>query len=265
MIKTIVALLLLTVTVEASEIRVIAGTSLIEDIVADLTDKGAEIVTIIAGSSCPGHEGNKTTDFVFAAKADLLIIHTSQQKMSQVTGLVKAVDSKRLKVKVISPGGSWLIPDVQIRATKDIQMVLSEAFPDQADLFKERANRRIAKVQSAGADAKKRLMNANGEVASSSILREFVLWAGFAVVESFGRAEDLTPREIAQSIERLRGKPLAGVVDNYQSGADVGLPLSLELKVPHVVLSSYPGFNDETLDYFTLLNYNVRQLETLVK
>jgi zinc transport system substrate-binding protein len=50
------------------------------------------------------------------------------------------------------------------------------------------------------------------------------------------------------------------VVDNYQSGAEAGLPLALELDVPHAVLSNFPGSSEDVPDYFSLLRHNVDQL-----
>ena len=64
-----------TAAFAAEPLRVVAGTSLITDIVNDLTAGDSEVLTIIQGSSCPGHENAKTQDFVFAAKADLVLIH----------------------------------------------------------------------------------------------------------------------------------------------------------------------------------------------
>ncbi|MCL1926605.1 MAG: hypothetical protein FWF95_05655, partial [Syntrophorhabdaceae bacterium] len=74
---------------QAKTLKVIAGTSLIEDIVYDLSGGQAEVVTIIKGSSCPGHETVKTTDFVFAAKADIILVHSFQQKMPWLADMLK--------------------------------------------------------------------------------------------------------------------------------------------------------------------------------
>jgi len=89
------ALLLLCCSIpnaQAAPLKVIAGTSLIEDIVRDLTGGDAEIITIIQGSSCPGHENIRTTDFVFAAKADIVLLHSFQKDLPQITSMLDAVN-----------------------------------------------------------------------------------------------------------------------------------------------------------------------------
>jgi len=84
-------------------------------------------------------------------------------------------------------------------------------------------------------------------------------------VRTFGRAEDINARELAEILNAVKNIPVAGVVDNYQSGPDAGLPLALELGVAHVVLSNFPGSSDDAPDYFSLLMHNVRQLQALAK
>ena len=261
----IIMLITIPFYAQAEGLKVIAGTSLIEDIVKDLSGGNAEIITIIPGSSCPGHEGSKTTDFVFAAKADLLIIHPFQQNMPQVKGLIDSVKNENLRLELISPSGSWLIPEVQIRATNDILAVLSKLRPEEAVFFNERAGRRIVAIEKAGAESLAKLSEAKGTgLVVSSMLSEFISWAGFEVVESYGRAEEMTPKDVARIIDRIKGK-VHGVADNYQSGADVGLPFAYELKIPQVVLSNFPGSTDKDTDYVSLLRYNTDQLMKLVK
>ena len=92
---------------------------------------------------------------------------------------------------------------------------------------------------------------------------EFVKWAGFDVIRSFGRAEDVNARGLAEILSAVKDSPVAGVVDNYQSGPDAGLPLALELGVTHVVLSNFPGSSNDAPDYFSLLRRNVAQLQTI--
>lgn len=243
--------------------KVIAGTSLIEDIVLDLTDNRAEVITVIKGSSCPGHETVKTTDFVFAAKADLILVHSFQRNMPWLTGMVEAVKNERLVV--LAPKGSWLIPEVQKQAVHDVAAALSEAFPEDADAIGQRAQERIARIDALEEEIKAMLAPVKGKAVAVAFMQsEFVVWAGFDVLRTFGRDEDLNPRGMALIIDDLRGKQLDGIVDNYQSGGETGLPLALELRVPHVVLSNFPGSCEDDPDYFSLLRHNATQLLRLV-
>ncbi|MDR0439777.1 MAG: metal ABC transporter substrate-binding protein [Candidatus Accumulibacter sp.] len=250
-----------TVSVYAKTVKVIAGTSLIEDIVLDLGGDRTEVITIIKGSSCPGHETVKTTDFVFAAQADMILVHSFQQKMPWLTGMLEAMKNRNPRLVVLEPKGSWLIPEIQKNAVLDIAKALFQIFPDDAKLIDERARKRLTQIDAIDMEIRTRLTSVKGKaVAVADMQSEFVAWAGLEVLRTYGRNEDMHTREIAHLVDDLRDRSLAGVVDNYQSGSDAGLPLAMELKIPHVVLSNFPGSSDDAHDYFSLLRHNADQL-----
>lgn len=253
-----------TAAFAAEPLRVVAGTSLITDIVNDLTAGDSEVLTIIQGSSCPGHENAKTHDFVFAAKADLVLIHPFQRHMLQVTAMLDAVDNASLKLVVISPKGSWIIPEIQKQATLEIADALCAAAPQKTEAIQQRKRLRIEKIAQAEQECREHLKAvADKSVIAAAMQAEFVQWAGFNVLRSFRRVEEINARELASIMSDVKGKGVCGVIDNYQSGMDAGLPLALELNAPHVVLSNFPGSSDDVPDYFSLLQANVTQLSKL--
>lgn len=246
---------------QAVPLKIIAGTSLIEDIVRDLTDGRAEIVTLLPGSSCPGHENARTTDFVFAAQADLAFVHSFQRKMPQLAGMMDAVQNNKLRLVILEPKGSWLIPEVQKQAVLEIARALAEAAPASAGAIAARAEKRLALVGEAAVETLRKLAPLRGKpVAVANMQAEFVTWAGLDVVQKYTRAEEMNAKDLARMVDALRGRNLAGVIDNYQSGSEAGLPLATELKIPHLVLSNFPGSGDDVPDYFSLLRHNVNQL-----
>ena len=250
----------------ADVVRVVAGTSLISDIVADLTQNRCEILTLNQGSSCPGHENASTGDYVFAARANLLLIHPFQRNLQQVSAMLAAVDNPKLKVAEVSPRNSWLIPQVQKQAVNEIAAALEVIAPELAPAIRLRARQRMQRIDAAETQCRELLAPLHGKrVIAATMQAEFASWAGLEVVRTFGRAEDINARELAEILNAVKNIPVAGVVDNYQSGPDAGLPLALELGVAHVVLSNFPGSSDDAPDYFSLLMYNVRQLQALAK
>ncbi|MDR2054270.1 MAG: zinc ABC transporter substrate-binding protein [Desulfovibrio sp.] len=250
---------------EARALKIVAGTSLIEDIVRDLTDGRAEMITLVAGSSCPGHDSANPADFVFAAKADAILVHAFQRNMPQTAGLLESAGGG-MRLEIIDARGSWLVPEVQRKATRDVAEVLARLSPETAPDIGKRAETRLAGIARAEAEALSRLAALkNTPVAAADTQAEFVRWAGFSVPETYRRSEEMTPGDVANLVDALRGRRIAGVVDNFQSGADAGLPLALELKVPHVVLSNFPGSSEDAPDYFSLLRRNVNQLAGLAR
>jgi len=255
-----------TASQAADAVRVVAGTSLISDIVADLTQNRCEILTLNQGSSCPGHENASTGDYVFAARANLLLIHPFQRNLQQVSAMLAAVDNPKLKVAEVSPRNSWLIPQVQKQAVNEIAAALEVIAPELAPAIRLRARQRMQHIDAAETQCRELLAPLQGKrVIAATMQAEFASWAGLEVVRTFGRAEDINARELAEILNAVKNIQVAGVVDNYQSGPDAGLPLALELGVAHVVLSNFPGSSDDAPDYFSLLMHNVRQLQALPK
>jgi zinc transport system substrate-binding protein len=250
----------------ARPLKIVAGTSLIEDVVLDLTDGQAKVQTLIPGSSCPGHNDVKTSDFVFMADADLVLLHPFQRTMPQVAAMVEAVHKASARIIIIDGKGSWLIPENQKRAARDIAAILIAAAPERTRGINARLERRLGNIEQAETASLAKLASLkNIPVVACAMQAEFLRWAGLDVVETYNRAEEMTPRDVANLIDLTRGRGVAGVVDNYQSGARAGLPLALELKTMHLVLSNFPGSSDDAPDYVSLLRHNVRQLARLAR
>ena len=245
-------------------LKVLAGTSLIEDIVTDLTGGRAEIVTLLPGSSCPGHNDVKAADLLFAAKADAVIIHSFQLELPQIRNAMDSAKRPDFPLTVPRVEGSWLVPGVQKEAVRIIAEALSVARPAEAGLIRERAERRLEAVDRLEKESLARLAQVKGRlVAASAMQAQFVRWAGLETLAEYPRAEEMHTRRVAELVVEAREGRLAGVVDNLQSGPEAGLPLARELKVPHLVLSNFPGYAAEAPDYFSLVRINVAKLAGL--
>lgn len=245
-------------------LKVLAGTSLVEDIVRDLTDGRAEILTLIPGASCPGHNDLKAVDLLFAAKADLVVIHSFQEDMTQLQSLMSAVKRPDLAPIVIPVEGSWLVPEAQKEAASAIAEALIRARPDMAEMIRDKTRLRLVAVDRLAEESLAALAPLRGRpVAVSERQSELVKWAGLEVAAEYGRAEEMSARQVAGLVEALRGRGLAAVIDNLQSGPEAGLPLARELGAPHLVLSNFSGHSPEAADYFGLVRLNVSQLSKL--
>lgn len=164
----------------AGPVKLIAGTSLITDVLQDLCGGNAEILTLVQGSSCPGHEDVKTGDFVFASHADLIVLHAWQERMPQFTTMLKSIERPDLRKVLLTETGSWLVPDNQREASRQAAAALEKAFPEKAGDVRARLAKRLARIDAAEAEAGKKLAPAKGRaVIAAQMQAEFVRWAGF--------------------------------------------------------------------------------------
>ena len=146
----------------AGPVKLIAGTSLITDVLQDLCGGNAEILTLVQGSSCPGHEDVKTGDFVFASHADLIVLHAWQERMPQFTTMLKSIERPDLRKVLLTETGSWLVPDNQREASRQAAAALEKAFPEKAGDVRARLAKRLARIDAAEAEAGKKLAPAKG-------------------------------------------------------------------------------------------------------
>ena len=247
-------------------LRIVAGTSLIEDVVRDLAGEETEIVVLIPGSSCPGHNDIKARDVVFAANADAIVLHAFQTHLPPVRSMLEKAAKPTVQKAIIDVEGNWVAPPVQREATLWIGEVLKKACPTRSAAITRRTERRLARLVDAETQAKTTLAPVQGyPVLASRMQVDFLAWAGIHVVESFGRVESMTPHDMAILARQGKEKGISGVIDNLQSGADAGRPIAEELNVPHVVLSNFPKSGTGTDDYFGLLSYNVNALSVLAR
>jgi zinc transport system substrate-binding protein len=84
---------------------------------------------------------------------------------------------------------------------------------------------------------------------------------GFTVIAQYGRQESISARELVRLLETGRSQEAVMVVDNYQSGPDVGKGIAASLGIPHVVLTNFPS----EAGYLATLAENVGAVLTALK
>jgi ABC-type Zn uptake system ZnuABC Zn-binding protein ZnuA len=227
----------------AARLKIVATTSLIAEIVADVGGDVVEIATLIPPASCPGHFDIKPNDMKLLAEARLFFLHSWQGRTFS-DGIIRAAGSHTLKKAVLDVPGNWMAPPVQVSATKRIAAVLADADPARAHAYRSAAARRSNEVLKIDAAQTQRLAQANVRdirVLANDMQADFVRWAGFQVVGVFGRGEDMSPREVEDAIRLGREQAVRLVVDNLQSGKQAGIGIAKEIGSAQVTLSNFPG------------------------
>ncbi len=247
---------------KSDERSYVLGSTLLEDIVSDLTAGRAKTRLLISGSACPGHTDVKASDLVFAANAQGIYVHPRQMTLPSLTQLFAAKEQLRTRTHGIGVSGSWLIPDVQIQASRAVAKTLVQGeTSDFSDAVYGRLQKRIERIKdfSEGLDSVRTRFHGK-PVVSALMQKDFVSWCGFSIAATFGGAESMNPKILAETIALARKRRVIGVVENLQSGKEAGLPIAEELKIPRAILSNFPGSDDNVPDYFSLVRENIRQL-----
>jgi len=219
------------------KIRIVATTSLIENIVEKIGKDKVAITTIVPAGMCPGHFDVKSEEIKEIRNARVVIIHGWEKWIEK---LIKSTKNN-LPIRTVKIEENWMLPDVQIRAAKEITKILSEINPRKREWYEKNLIAYEKEIQSLIKKIEKvKKDSSNVKVICASQQEEFLKWLGFKVVAAYGRPEELTPREIIGIIKKAKSENVAMVVDNLQSGADAGLLIAREIGISHIMLTNFP-------------------------
>jgi len=240
---------------------IMTGNSLIAEVTQDLADGKLEVRNLIPPGMCPGHYDVKPSDVETLANSKVLLIHNWQENMKNITGLVEAADNPELIIKVIDVPDTPMVPDVQAEAIDKIAQALSEIDPANSAYYQQKAEQRKQAVLAKGEEIQGRLKEAKvseAKVICSDMQAGFVNWAGFDVVATYGRPEELSVAEVEQLVTEAKQAGVALVIDNLQSGTTGSSEsIALDIGAIQVTISNFPGGFEDTETWEKTVDKNV--------
>jgi len=263
LVVVLVGVLIAVLVHAQSSVDIVAGSSLISNIIRDVADDKLDTLTLIPPGVCPGHYDIKASHIKALTNCKALLIHDYQANFQNVKDAIAAAERPDLVIIVINVTGNWMVPSVQAEAVNKIAQALGEIDPDNAAYYQERAAERAQAILAKGEEVKARLAEAgvNGtKVLCAEMQQGFVRWAGFNITATFGRPEDLTPAQVQELIDEAREVEVALVIDNLQSGATtLGASISAEsgVEAVPVTISNFPGGLPNTETWEKAIDKNV--------
>ena len=240
---------------------IITGSSLITNIIQDVADGKLETRTLIPPGVCPGHYDVKPSDIVALANSKAFFIHDYQQSFQNIAGAIEAAENPDLIITVLNVTGNWMVPAVQAEAVDKIAQALGEIDPENAAYYAGNATERAQVILAKGADVKNRLQEAGVDgvkVICAAMQEGFVRWAGFDVVATFGRPEDLSVAQMEELVSEAIEAGVALVIDNLQSGsATLGAAMEPDIEAIPVTISNFPGGLENTETWEKAIDKNV--------
>jgi zinc transport system substrate-binding protein len=244
-----------------TSVDIMAGSSLIANIIQDVAGDKVETYTLIPPGVCPGHYDVKPSDIEALANSKALFIHDYQEYFTNITGAIEAAENPDLTVTVINVTGNWMVPAVQAEAVDKIAQALGELDPENAAYYQQRAADREQAILAKGEEVETRLTEAGVEgvkVLCAEMQVGFVQWAGFDVVATFGRPEDLSPADVDQLITEANQAGVVLIIDNLQSGsATLGAAIEQDVEAIPVTISNFPGGFENTETWEKAIDKNV--------
>ena len=263
----IVALVAILVTVLVlaqhvpPSVDIMAGSSFITNIIQDVADGKLETRTFIPPGVCPGHYDVKPSDIEALANSKAFFIHNYQQNYENVTGAIKAAENPDIVITIINITGNWMTPPVQAEAVDKIAQALGQIDPENATYYEGNATERAQVILAKGVEVKDRLLDARVEgvkVICAEMQAGFVGWAGFDIVATFGRPEDLSTLDRTQLVNEAKQAGAVLIIDNLQSGSEtLGASIGEDIEAIPVTISNFPGGLEDTETWEKAIDKNV--------
>ena len=240
---------------------IMTGSSFITNIIQDVADGKLETRTFIPPGVCPGHYDVKPSDIEALANSKAFFIHNYQQNYENVTGAIKAAENPDLVITIINITGNWMTPPVQAEAVDKIAQALGQIDPENATYYEGNATERAQVILAKGVEVKDRLLDARVEgvkVICAEMQAGFVGWAGFDIVATFGRPEDLSTLDRTQLVNEAKQAGAVLIIDNLQSGSEtLGASIGEDIEAIPVTISNFPGGLEDTETWEKAIDKNV--------
>ena len=250
---------LLSCTQESVDIM--AGSSLIANIIQDVAGDKLEARTLIPPGVCPGHYDVKPSDIEALANSKALFIHNYQENYENITGLVEAAENPELIITVLNVTGNWMVPQVQAEAVAAITEGLGDIDPENVAYYYDNAVERVQAILDKGEEVEGELQGAGVEgvkVLCAEMQAGFAGWAGFNITATYGRPEELSTADVEQLVTDAIEAGVALVIDNLQSGAtDNSETIAQDIGAIQVTISNFPGGLENTETWEEAIDKNV--------
>jgi len=250
-----------------SKLKVVTTTSLIASIVEKVGGDKVDVTNIIPPAQCPGHFDVKPSDIQMLSDAELFLMHGWQGELF-TQQLIQSANNPELTVISLNIPGNWMTPTVQAQAVGNITSTLAEVDPQNASYYQSNAESELAAITAKGNELKARLEAGNlsqVNVLCDAQITDLVQWAGFNVVASYPRPEDISAKKMQELIDQGKQGGVVIVIGNLQSGtSDAGVTIASGIGAVQVTLSNFPGGFDNTETWEKALEKDVNlMLEAL--
>lgn len=227
-----------------ARLQVLAGTTLIEDLVRAVGGERVSVRTVIPGGACPGHHDVRASDVTAFATADLILLHDWQRGQAHIRALLDTAPGAAGRVRVPEVPGNWMLPEVQARAAMAVAGLLAAADTEGAADYSRRATERADRTVAVGTEVRATVAAAGiaGAPAIGDVMQRAMLeWLGLRVVGDYGRFEETGAEALARTVAAGKAARAVLVADNLQSTGGAGRALAEDMGARLVVLTNFPG------------------------
>lgn len=257
--------ILIIPAVDADEnLTVICTTTALKTLTEAVGKDKVDVISLVQPGVCPSHFDVRPSHVAEVGEASLVLYHGMELWLDDLIAASQNTDVEKVQVE-----GPWNTPDLAAAKIELLRDALSNVDPEHADYYKRNADTAVEELNTV-ADAIKNEADSL-EVDTVTVVcmdwqTSFVEWIGFDVAATYAPPETLSIKDVNDVVTTGKAQHVVLVVDNLQSGTELGSEIAAQINAYHVVLTNYPGAVPGTDTIPEMLEYNANQLfDTLEK
>ncbi len=251
---TMIAIATLPIVAAEEKPVVVCTTSVLASIVKDLAGDKVVVEVIASPSVCPAHYDIKPSDVEKVRMASLILYHGFEP---WIKDLVKASGSK---APLVAIKGSWNTPDLLKKKYEEV----AKALEKYLGIDVSEKLRRCLKAIDETSQWLKKFAEEHGFTNTPVIVmlwqKNFVSFLGFKIVGVFGPPEKVSLKQFEELVKNGTKYGAVLVIDNLQSGVELGKKLAKEIGAIEVALTNFPYTAPELVNMTEVMKYNARLL-----
>lgn len=234
--------------------KVVCSTTVLGSIVRDLAGDSVEVEVIAPPSICPGHYDARPSDAYAIAEADLILYHGIEPWVEE---LRTASGSRAPAVRIT---GGWNTPD----SLKSMYINVSRTLDKYLGLNTSAKLDRCLRAIDETAEYLRSIAELKGfsgkPVVSMMFQADFLKFLGFRIVATFPPPEKVSAKLFDSIVRNASEGKAVLVVDNLQSGTEIGSRIASQVNAVEVALSNFPGSPPELGNMTQVMRWNAERL-----
>lgn len=245
---------------EEDGLQIVCANAILADFTSNVVGDLARVDYLMPSGVCPSHYDARPSDAGLVADADIIVMMGWE---GWLNGLIESTGLSEIPVIRCMAQGDQNLPADAKRFVDHIAAGLSDVMEDDVATLSKNAESYQAQIDAKDAELKARVGAAGVDGSKVVVMewqRAFVEALGFQVVGTFGPPEGLSVQDQLNVATTASGGDVAMVVDNLQSGTEIGAQIAVDTGKEHVVLTNYPDAAPNTDTYLDMIDYNTDQL-----
>jgi zinc transport system substrate-binding protein len=236
------------------KIKIAVTTSNLSTLINEICKDKIDVITIIPTTMCPGSYDIDAKTIKEINKCNIVIYHYWQP---WVKNLKWETTNLGLVFRELKTEGNLMIPYINLKAAQELFELISVWDQQNKDFYEKNFLDYSFRVNFISEEIVKKTINKyNKKVICNSKIAPFLEWLGFDIVATYGKSSNMSSSEMLFITKKIQKENVKYIIDNLQSGTDIGRALSNDLNIKHIVISNFVLGNS----YINTLKNNIEKI-----